>query len=222
MPKSRRLELIDLGKKYGVPIIEDNCYADVHYEGPMEPALYALDDDPNIIYLCSLSKILAPGFRLGYIYSKPPMLERLLARRSDAGSNSLAAAITAEFYKDGIGGHAKVANPVLHEKRDLTLRSLEANLGDTCVWSQPVGGLFIWVRIPDDVDRSKLWSSSREEGVAYLPGQSFHYARKDVAYLRLAFGHLTPDQISEGIPVLARCLNAARTSNESRQFESLF
>ena len=222
MPKSRRLELIDLGKKYGVPIIEDNCYADVHYEGPMEPALYALDDDPNIIYLCSLSKILAPGFRLGYIYSKPPMLERLLARRSDAGSNSLAAAITAEFYKDGVAGHAKVANPVLHEKRDLTLRSLEANLGDTCVWSQPVGGLFIWVRIPDDVDRSKLWSSSREEGVAYLPGQSFHYARKDVAYLRLAFGHLTPDQISEGIPVLARCLNAARTSNESRQFESLF
>ena len=108
------------------------------------------------------------------------------------------------------------------KKRDLTLRSLEANLGDTCVWSQPVGGLFIWVRIPDDVDRSKLWSSSREEGVAYLPGQSFHYARKDVAYLRLAFGHLTPDQISEGIPVLARCLNAARTSNESRQFESLF
>ena len=68
MPKSRRLELIDLGKKYGVPIIEDNCYADVHYEGPMEPALYALDDDPNIIYLCSLSKILDPGFRLGYIY----------------------------------------------------------------------------------------------------------------------------------------------------------
>ena len=101
MLAQRRKQLIELGKHYGVPIIEDNCYADVHYEGPLEPALYALDDDPNIIYLCSLSKILAPGFRLGYIYSKPPMLERLLARRSDAGSNSLAAAITAEFYKDG-------------------------------------------------------------------------------------------------------------------------
>ena len=135
----------------------------MHYEGPLEPAFYALDDDPNIIYLCSLSKILAPGLRLGYIYAKPPMLDRLLARRSDAGSNTLAAAITAEFYKDGIAAHAKVANPVLQDKRDLDLEGLEEELGDTCVWSVPVGGLFIWVRLPDDVDRSKLWAMSRNK-----------------------------------------------------------
>ena len=103
------------------------------------------------------------------------MLDRLLARRSDAGSNTLAAAITAEFYKDGIGAHAKVANPVLQEKRDLTLQGLEEELGDICVWSVPVGGLFIWVRLPEDVDRQKLMAMSREQGVAYLPGQSFRF-----------------------------------------------
>ena len=222
MPETRRRQIIELGQHYKVPIIEDNCYADVHYDGPLEPAFYALDDDPNIIYLCSLSKILAPGLRLGYIYAKPPMLDRLLARRSDAGSNTLAAAITAEFYKDGIGAHAKVANPVLKEKRDLTLQGLEEELGDICVWSEPVGGLFIWVRLPEDVDRQNLMAMSREQGVAYLPGQSFHYQRHDVPYLRLAFGHLTPDQISAGLPILARCIKSCRGSNEGRNFDSLF
>ena len=222
MPTARRRQIIELGQHYNVPIIEDNCYADVHYDGPLEPAFYALDDDPNIIYLCSLSKILAPGLRLGYIYAKPPMLDRLLARRSDAGSNTLAAAITAEFYKDGIAAHAKVANPVLKEKRDLTLQGLEEELGDICVWSVPVGGLFIWVRLPEDVDRQKLMAMSREHGVAYLPGQSFHYQRQDVPYLRLAFGHLTLDQISAGLPILARCIKTCRGSNEGRTFDSLF
>ena len=222
MPVARRRQIIELGQRYNVPIIEDNCYADVHYDGPLEPAFYALDDDPNIIYLCSLSKILAPGLRLGYIYAKPPMLERLLTRRSDAGSNTLAAAITAEFYKDGIAAHAKVANPVLKEKRDLTLKGLEEDLGDICVWSVPVGGLFIWVRLPEDVDRQKLMAMSREQGVAYLPGQSFHYQRQDVPYLRLAFGHLTLDQISAGLPILARCIKTCRGSNEGRTFDSLF
>ena len=222
MPEARRRQIIELGQRYHVPIIEDNCYADVHYDGPLEPAFYALDDDPNIIYLCSLSKILAPGLRLGYIYAKPPMLDRLLARRSDAGSNTLAAAITAEFYKDGIAAHAKVANPVLKEKRDLTLQGLKEELGDICVWSVPVGGLFIWVRLPEDVDRQKLMAMSREQGVAYLPGQSFHYQRQDVPFLRLAFGHLTLDQISAGLPILARCIKTCRGSNEGRTFDSLF
>ena len=222
MPKARRLQIIELAKHYNVPIVEDNCYADVHYDGPLEPAFYALDDDPNQIYLCSLSKILAPGLRLGYIYARPPMLEKIMARRHDAGSNYLAAAIAAEFYKGGIQAHAKATNPVLKEKRDLTIAGLESELSDICVWSEPVGGLFIWVRIPEDVDRKALREMALGEGLNFLPGQSFHYQRKDVAYLRLAFGHLTFEQISAGIPILAKCIQSCRGSNEHRDFDSLF
>jgi 2-aminoadipate transaminase len=222
MPKARRLEMIELARQYDVPIIEDNCYGDVHYEGPVEPAIYALDDDPNHIYLCSLSKILAPGLRLGYIIARPPMLEKILARRHDAGSNYLASAITAEFYKDGIQTHAAIANPVLKHKRDLTVQGLENELDDVCVWSNPVGGLFIWVRLPDDVDRKKLSSTANENGVHFLPGIAFHYQNKNVPYLRLAFGHLTEEQIVEGIPVLAKCIRECRTSNEPKDFDSLF
>ncbi len=222
MPKSRRLEMIELAARYGVPIVEDNCYADVHYEGPIEPALFALDPNPNHIYLGSLSKILAPGFRLGYVYARPPMLDKILARRHDAGSNYLAAAIAAEFYKDGIGDHAAVTNPVLKLKRDLTTRGLQDNLADICAWSNPAGGLFIWLRMPEDVDRRKLWELCQANGFNYLPGTSFHYANRNKPYLRLAFGHLTEAEIEGGIPVLAKCMREARTSNEARDFEGLF
>lgn len=222
MPRERREQMIELAAKYEVPIVEDNCYADVHYEGNIEPAIFTLDDNPNHIYLGSLSKILAPGFRLGYIYARPPMLEKILARRHDAGSNYLASAIVAEFYKDGITGHAAVTNPVLKHKRDLTTGGLAAELQDICVWSNPAGGLFIWLRMPEDVDRKKLWELTQASGFNYLPGTAFHYQNRNKPYLRLAFGHLTEEQIVEGIPVLARCMREARTSNEGRDFQTLF
>jgi 2-aminoadipate transaminase len=222
MPRSNRLQLIELARRYGVPVVEDNCYADVHYEGPVEPALYALDDGPDQIYLCSLSKILAPGLRLGYLLARPPMLERLAARRDDAGSNTLAAAIAAEFYADGIWSHARRVNRALEVKRDRLLENLHHHLADVCVWSKPPGGLFVWVRLPNDVSRPRLWETARARGVSYLPGSVFHHAAEDVPYLRLAFGHLTLQQIDEGVARLARCIRECRTSNEPRTFESLF
>lgn len=222
MPEGNRRTLIELARRYEIPIVEDNCYGDVHYEGPVEPAIYALDDDPRHIYLCSLSKILAPGLRLGYLLARPPMLEQILARRHDAGSNTLAAAIVAEFYSEGIWSHTELGNAALKVKRDLVLSGLDSQLSDLCTWSRPVGGLFVWLRLPEDVDRAALYQRARERGVAYLPGRSFHVESHDVPYLRLAFGHLTREQIEDGIPLLAQCIRESRTSNEPRAFEGLF
>ncbi|MDA1075655.1 MAG: PLP-dependent aminotransferase family protein [Proteobacteria bacterium] len=222
MPRERRLEMITLADRYGIPIIEDNCYADVHYEGEIQPAIYALDDRPEHIYLCSLSKILAPGFRLGYILARPPMLNTILARRHDAGPNYLASAIAAEFYKEGIAEHAETTNPPLKRKRDLTCEGLKAHAADLCAWSTPPGGLFVWVRLPDDVDRNKLYANAQAKGVNYLRGSSFHYKGVDAPYLRLAFGHLTETQIIEGIPVLVKAIRECRTSNEAVTYTSLF
>ena len=222
MPRVRRLEMIELARRFGTPIVEDNCYGDVHYDGPVEPAIYALDDDPNHIYMCSLSKILAPGFRLGYILARPPMLERILSRRHDAGGNTFASAVVAEFYRDGIAAHAQVTTPPLRRKRDLVCAQLHATAADICAWSKPPGGLFVWVRLPEDTDRAKLYNLALSRGVNYLPGADFHYRGADAPYLRLAFGHLTEDRIQAGIPILARCIREARTSNEPIGFDSIF
>ena len=216
MPQSRREELIALSKTFDVPVVEDNCYGDVHYEGAVPPALFALDpDNTNHIYLGSLSKILAPGLRLGYLLAKPPMLDTLLARRHDAGSNTFAAAIAAEFYHDGINDHRAVSIPPLHAKLKKLNKALGDELGDLCEWSNPPGGLFLWLRFPDDVDQKKLFAIAEEAGVKYLPGISFHYKLGKAPFLRLAFGHLTEETIEAGVPVLADCIKRARTSNEA-------
>ena len=222
MPRANRLALIALAQRFSVPVIEDNCYADVHYQGPVEPALYSLDDSPAQIYICSLSKILGPGLRLGYLIARSPVRERVLENRNDAGGNLLAAAIAAKFYENGIWQHAAVTNAALKAKRDLLLEGLAEELSDTCCWSTPAGGLFVWVRLPEDVDRKKLWALSQSSGVSYLPGASFHVAAKDVPYLRLAFGHLSHADIGDGVRVLARCLWVSGQSNAPRDFDSLF
>lgn len=217
----RRKALIDIAVQHDIPIVEDNCYGDVHYDGTKPPALYALSDYDRIVYLCSLSKILAPGLRLGYLIAAPAMLERILARRHDAGGNYLAAAVVAELYKDSVWPLTETLNESLKVKRDLVVAGL-ADAGDVCVGSNPPGGLFVWVRFPSDVDQQKLARLAAERGVHYAPGGNFHIRGEPISYLRLAFGHVPDADIRAGIPLLAQCLREARTSNAPRGFESLF
>lgn len=218
----RRHRLIEIAAARDIPIIEDNCYGDVHYDGDKPPALYALSDYENIIYMCSLSKILAPGMRLGYLYARPHLLETILARRHDAGGNYLAAAVVAELYRDGVWSLTEELNNSLKVKKNLVVDGLADTAGDICASSNPSGGLFVWVRFPDDVDQAKLAKLTAERGFFYASGANFHIHSEQVPYLRLAFGHVPDDDIQDGIPILAQCLREARTSNEAPAFTGLF
>ena len=210
MPKGRRLELLEVARRFDVVVVEDNCYGDVHFEGPKEPALFALDDSPNLVYLGSVSKILGPGVRLGYLLARPAMLERLLARRFDGGNSMLAASICAAYFQDRLWQHIEANNAILKEKRDAVFAELEAHAGDLCTWSRPVGGMFIWVGFPADVDRAKLWSLVQERGILCARGSGFHIDGADIPYLRLAFGYPSLEVIQEGMPLLADCIRQAR------------
>ncbi|MCZ6666060.1 MAG: PLP-dependent aminotransferase family protein [Gammaproteobacteria bacterium] len=222
MSEARRHQLVEIAQHNDIPIIEDNCYGDVHYDGAKPKALYAMSDYEDIIYICSLSKILAPGMRLGYLMAKPKMLRKILDRRNDAGSNYFTAAVVAELYKDGIWDLTESLNVPLKDKKNLVVEGLGNELEDLCAWSNPVGGLFIWLRFPNDVDREKMAALAAERGVRYAAGSNFHIRGDDVPYLRLAFGHVPDDAIREGIPLLAQCIREARTSNEPPDFEGLF
>ena len=218
----RRQQLIEVAAARDIPIIDDNCYGDVHYDGEKPPALYALSDYENIIYMCSLSKILAPGLRLGYLYARPNLLDTILARRHDAGSNYLAAAVVAELYKDGVWPLTDELNESLKVKKNLVVDGLADTAGDVCVSSNPSGGLFVWVRFPDDVDQAKLVRLTAERNFFYAAGANFHIHAKQVPYLRLAFGHVPDDDIRDGMPILGQCIREARTSNEAPSFTGLF
>lgn len=222
MPLSRKKQLLEIADRYQLPIVEDNCYGDVHFDGAKVPSLYALDDSERQIYIGSLSKIFAPGVRLGYLLARKPHFNNIVSQRFDAGSNYFAAAVLAQFYKKGIWEHCDVANPVLRHKRNLVCELLNETLADFCVWSVPVGGLFIWVRLPEDIDMDKLRQVAAANNFYFAAGKDFHVDSKQVPYLRLAFGHVPDDLIKKGIPVLARSISAARTSNSARDFETLF
>ncbi len=222
MPRERRLEILALAKAHDVILVEDNCYGDVTYAPTKPPAFYALDDYDRQIYICSLSKILAPGVRLGYFMAPPPLFRRILNRRHDAGSNTLAASIVAEYLSTGIWRHCAEQNATFQAKRDRLCAALEHHLADSCRWSTPEGGLFLWLRLPEDVDRDRLQSLANERGFRYARGRAFQVQDEDVAFLRLAFGHVTDEAIEHGIPVLAECIREARTSNERGRPESLY
>ena len=209
MPRARRAELLAAAKRHGCLVVEDNCYGDVHYDGEKPPALYAMDDYPEQIYLCSLSKIFAPGVRLGYIVARPPLLDRILARRHDAGPNTLSAAITTEYLEPDLWGHVERANAALKAKRDAMLAALEAHLGNYCSWSRPVGGLFIWVRLPDGLDTEALAAAAAERGVAYKPGSEYHVAGREIPFIRLAFGFPEIGAIETGIARLGESIREA-------------
>jgi 2-aminoadipate transaminase len=218
----RRYRLIELAAEYEIPVVEDNCYGDVHFDGDKPPALYALSDAAHHIYLCSLSKIFAPGVRLGYVLARRPYFEQIVGRRFDAGSNTFAAAVMAKFYEENLWMHCEEANLALKRKRDLLVSRLKDVLEDECVWSHPTGGLFLWLRLPEDTDLDRLRAEATDNGFNYAEGRDFHVTGERVPYIRLAFGHVPDDAIVEGIPVLAQCVQRARSSNSARAFTSLF
>jgi len=213
MSKRRRQELVEISARHDIPVIEDNCYGDVHYDGDKQPALYALDDNPRQVYLGSLSKIFAPGVRLGYILARPPVQQTILDRRHDAGPNTLAAAITHAYLKDRLWDHIEMANDGLRVKRDAMVSGLRRELGNEAHVTNPPGGLFVWVRLPDGTDIKRLMEIGEAHGVEFADGSAFHVRNDAGPCIRLAFGYPSVAEIEEGCVRLGKALRELRGSN---------
>ena len=216
MPLERREELLDVANRFEIQVVEDNCYADVHFDGEVPPSLYTLKGGENVIYLCSLSKIFAAGLRIGYLYARPPMLEHLTSRRFDAGHSVLAASVAAAYLDDGeLWRHVEEHNAALRKKRDALLESLDQHLEGICTWLAPIGGLFLWLGLPPDTDLDLLERRAGEHDVLFVRGAHFHIDGADLPWLRLAFGYPTVAEIQRGIPLLADSINEAQAGAEA-------
>lgn len=209
MPVSRREKLLQLAQSYGVPIIDDDCYADLLFGIPAPTSFYALDAD-SVIYIGSFSKILGPGLRLGFFAAREETLQKVLYWKIDGGTNNLAAFIAAEYLKDELWDHVGEINAIVKSKLDAVVEQLDARKDVFVSHSNPQGGLFIWVQLPDDVDPNRVLELANERGVRYGTGKSFDSQGRDVTYLRLAFGYASHEDIREGLPLLADCVAEAR------------
>ena len=204
MPEQRRVELLKLSEQYGVPIFEDDCYADLTWDGKRPHALYAMSKSGNVIHLGSFSKSIAPALRVGFIVAPWAMMSRMLALKTDAGSGALEQMVLAEFCAPHFESHVPRLTKGLRAKLDTLMEALNEQFGTAAEFEEPSGGIFLWVKLPDNVDTLKLYQAALTAGVAINPGPEWSVDKPYAgSRLRLCFASPSHEQIREGVAVLA-------------------
>jgi 2-aminoadipate transaminase len=204
LPENRRAEMLKLAEAHGVPIFEDDCYADLIWSHQRPPALYAMSKTANVIHIGSFSKSIAPALRVGYIVAPWSILSRMLSTKFDAGSGAVEQMMLAEYCAPHFTEHVPVLTKGLRRKLDTLMESLNEQFGTAAEFEEPKGGIFLWVKLPDNVDTMKLYQPALQAGVAINPGPEWS-VNKDWSRsrMRLCFASPTHDEIRQGIAALA-------------------
>ena len=191
LPLERRLEVVRLSNKYGIPVVEDDPYGALRFEGEHLPPLVALDSDfqtnagsngrgymeGNVVYLGTFSKTLAPGLRLGWVVAPVEIIDQLVMAKQgvDLHTATFNQMLAWELVKDGfMDEHVRVIRRVYGERRDVMLAALERYFPEGCSWTHPEGGLFLWARVPEWIDTAELLKEAVQARVAYVPGFAFY------------------------------------------------
>jgi 2-aminoadipate transaminase len=208
MSLERRKILVDTAQRHGVPIVEDDPYGELRFEGEHLPSLRSFWPD-GVIYLGTFSKILAPGFRLGWMVTPAALYDDMVFAKQPADLHTSTASqmATYEVCKGGfVDGHVERIKELYRERRDVMLRALETHFPPGSRWTKAQGGLFVWAELPAAIDTTELMAEALQENVAFVPGRSFHPDRSGHNTMRLNFSNVTPDRIEEGIARLGRAI----------------
>jgi 2-aminoadipate transaminase len=222
LPESRRVEMLRLADTHGTPIFEDDCYCDLIWNHKRPPALHAMSKSANVIHIGSFSKSIAPALRVGYIVAPWSILSRMLAIKFDAGSGALEQMVLAEYCAPHFDEHVPVLTKGLRKKLDTLMESLNEQFGTAAEFEEPKGGIFLWVKLPDNVDTLKLYQPALKAGVAINPGPEWSVDKAhSKSRMRLCFASPTHDEIRKGIAALAEVCHRefgvpARISNVAR------
>ena len=206
MPLERRQQLLAVAKKYGTLIFEDECYADLIWGGTKAPpAIYSLDGGAHVVHIGSFSKTLSPALRLGYCIADWGLMSRLIASRSDSGCGALEQMVVAEYFSQNFGEHVDELSETLKEKLDTMVEAIEREFGTAVEPWTPKGGIFLWMKLPDEIDIMKLVKPAADAGIALNPGPEWAVEGADSkSRLRLCFALTSKEEIREGVAALAK------------------
>jgi len=216
----RRKRVLELAVKYQTVIVEDDPYGDLYFGDAPPPSLLALSEQAPgsrelLVHCGSLSKVLSPGLRVGWMVAPPELLARatMCKQFSDAHTSTFAQATAARYLKAGrMPATLARVRSVYAQRAGIMCEALSAELGDAVTFVEPRGGLFVWARLTGaggKVADGKLFAQKAiEQGVAFVPGAPFYCSRPDIATLRLSFATADPDKIREGMARLGRALVA--------------
>jgi len=202
--EARRAELLALSRRYGVPVFEDECYSDLVWIGARPRALYAKAGGEGVIHIGSFSKSVAPALRVGYIVARWEILSRILPLKTDAGSGALEQMVLGEFCPAHFEAHVPKLRAGLRAKLVTLMEALAEQFGTAAEFDDPPGGIYLWVKLPDNVDTQELAQAALAEGIAINPGPEW---ATDRAYgksrMRLCFANPSHQAIRDGIAALA-------------------
>lgn len=209
MPLERRHRLLEIAADYGLPIVEDDAYGELRFDGDPLPPLKALDTQESVIYLSSFSKTLSPGLRVGFILAPEPIMEKLVFAKqvADLHTSVLPQRIVHEFLRrDWLDPHIQLIVNAYRKRRDAMLAAMEEHFPPGVSWSRPEGGIFLWVTLPEGMDAEAMLEDALAEKVMYVPGSCYYAGAGGANTLRLNFSAYTEDRINVGIERLARVI----------------
>ena len=223
----RRKRLVLLADQYGVPIVEDDPYGQLRFDGDHIPSVASLDSSyrnedngeytGNVIYLSTFSKLLAPGLRLAWVIAPPKVIRKLVMSKqaADLHTSTFNQYVAHEVAKGGfLDEHVKVIRATYKERRDVMIEMMEEMFPPEVTWSKPLGGMFLWGVLPEHIDAAEVLKVAVERKVAFVPGASFHPNGGGKNTMRLNFSFSTPEVIREGITRLGVTLKEALASQE--------
>jgi len=223
MTLRRRRDLIALAERHGLIVVEYDIYHRLAFEKEAPPTLKSLDRRGLVIYLDGLSKAVLPGVRAGYAVAPQPLLDKMLSLRRAAdlcGPLTLQRAL-AEFLSRGlVGEHIERILPEYRRRRDTVLKALKKSMPAGTTWTRPEGGLCLWVRLPGNLSAGDLYGEALERGVVFAPGEVFlagDGSGSARSHLRLCFGRHGPEDLSEGVTILAEVIRRGASAGAGRR-----
>ena len=209
MSFEKRERLLEIARREELLIFEDDPYGQLRFAGKSLPSIRSLDDEGRVILMITFSKVLAAGMRLGILVADDPFMDVLVSvkQATDLCTSKLTQHMAARYIKEyGMEEHLKTIREIYHVKRDAMVAALEKYMpkDEGITWTNPEGGLFLWVRFPEDIDTEEMFPRALENNVAYVIGNAFYVDGCGKNEMRLSFSLGTPERIEEGIKRLAK------------------
>ena len=206
----RRKKFMDVINNYEIPVIEDNPYGELRYEGEFLPALKSFDTKGLVIYLGTFSKIFCPGYRLGWTCASKDILSKFITckENSDLQTSTIGQRELSKYIDEyDLDAHVEKIKVTYKKRRDLMLDCMEKEFPKGVSFTHPKGGLFTWVKLPEGLNAQELMEKCVENNVAYVPGGFFFPGGNKENYFRLNYSSCKEDKIIEGIKRLGKVLN---------------
>ncbi len=212
----RRNKFMDVINKFEIPVVEDNPYGELRFEGEILPSLKSMDEKGLVIFLGSFSKIFCPGYRIGWVCASPQILSKFVfvKQGADLQASTISQREVSKFIEVyDLDAHVEKIKTVYKKRRDLMLSTIKEYFPEGIEYTHPEGGLFTWIELPSHLDARRIMEKCLENNVAYVPGGSFFPNGGKENTFRLNYSNMPDEKIVEGVKRLAEALNEALLEN---------